>query len=739
MRIAILFAVLSQLLWMPAAWAADPNCDPNDPNALPCNFPAVTAHLYDADALADGRIFLAVATDVQNVGYYLMVLNNDGTPYAYKELPDDYAYDFKVQPNGLISYAQFTHHHSYSGGGHCIHTLLDQNLEIVEEIQLANGYFAEAHDFQLLPNGHALLFGYYVSQVDMSPLTLGGHPAAQVTGGIVQELDAERNALFQWRTWDTYDLTASPTSRAITSTWHLNAISMDVDGNIFVATPLEVKKINRQTGQILYHLGGDENEFTFAGDGADPSHMGGHSFHRIANGHVLIYDNGNRKGSRSSQVHEYRLDEENKIAELVWSYVPETSIPAWHRGNAQRLPNGNTFIGWGGASGKSIPTCSEVTPEGEVVFELYFDNPQVESYRAFRMPFPPEVEGTEVLDFELASGNTYAFADDQADTGVTIKVIERLGDGYNEVVVKRMPYAPQYPQFPGKAPRLLPLQFDITQFGIQAISAQLMFDADGLGHGDPNTLIVYYRPYVGHGLFLPLETTYNPTTDQVRAAMSGFGEFALGYPDIAEVPWAPLLNEPESLHEKNYMTPYPQQVQAERAYTVNQELPVALSWSPVGLASAYSLQVSTDADFTDLAVDEFYLTEARYAFASADPDTTYHWRVSTLNDGGFSEWSTGMFATVPPEIEVTAPNGGESLRRGSNLFIQWQDNLNEEVVVELLEGGTPVKALGTVASNGALAWEVDLTLETGDDYTIRVKSTTNETMADESDAVFTVR
>ena len=739
MRIVIRLAVLWQLLWVPSAQAADPNCDPDNPDALPCNFPSLTAHVYDADALADGYIFLAVATDVEGVGYYLMVLNNDGTTYAYKELSSDYAYDFKVQPNGLISYAQFTHHHSYSGGGHCIHALLDQNLEIVEEIQLANGYFAEAHDFQLLPNGHVLLFGYYLSQVDMSQVVLGGHPAALVTGGVVQELDADRTAVFQWRTWDAYDLIDSPTTRAITSAWHLNAISMDADGNLFVATPVEVKKISRQTGKILYHLGGDDNEFTFVGDGADPSHMGGHSFHRMANSHVLIYDNGNRKGSRSSQVHEYRLDEENKIAELVWSYVPEVSIPAWHRGNAQRLPNGNTFIGWGGASGKSIPTCSEVTPEGETVFELYFDDPQVESYRAFRMPFPAEVEGTEVLDFELATGNTYAFVDDQGDTGATIKVIERLGDGYNEVVVNRMPYAPQYPQFPGKAPRLLPLRFDISQFGIQAISAQLMLDASRLGRDDPNTLTVYYRPYVGYGLFIPLETTYNPATDQVRAAMSGFGEFVLGYPDVADIPLPPLLNEPESLHEKSYMTPYPQRVQAGREYTVNQELPISLSWNPVGLASTYSLQVSGDAEFTDLVVDEAYLTKARYVFELADPNTTCHWRVSTLNNGGFGEWSTGTFATVPPIIEVTTPNGGESFRRGTNIFIQWQDNLNEDVVVELLKGGTPLKTLGTVASNGALAWEVSLTLEPGDDYRIAIKSTTNETMADVSDAAFTVR
>ncbi len=729
MRRAIFLALLLPMLFVSLGRADE----------LPPNFPAMTAHIYDANALADGRIFLAVATEVQDVGYYLMVLNNDGTPYAYKELLNDYAYDFKVQPNGLISYAQFTHHHSYSGGGHCIHTVLDPNLEIVEEIQMANGYFAEAHDFQILPNGHALLFGYYISQVDMSQVTLGGHPAALVSGGAVQELNAERDAIFQWRTWDSYDLTNAPTTSAVTSAWHLNAISMDTDGNLFVATPVEVMKINRQTGEILYHLGGDENEFTFVGEGADPSHMGGHSFQRIANGHVLIYDNGNRRGTRSSQVHEYKLDEENKTAELVWSYVPETPIPAWHRGNAQRLPNGNTFIGWGGASGKPIPTCSEVTPDGKTVFELYFDDPQVESYRAFRLPFPAEIKGAEVMKFELIAGNTYMFADDETDTGVTIKVIDRIGDGYNEVLIGRQPYAPLYPQFPGKAPRLLPVRFTASQYGIQSITAQIMLDADRLGYDDPNTLTVYYRPYADRGLFIPLETTYNPTTGRVRAAMLGFGEFAVGYPDVEEIPLPPLLNEPESLQVKDYMTPYPQKVEPGRDYRVNQTQPINLSWSPVGLAEAYSLQVSQDAGFAALDIDEAYLTEARYAVEAAEPNTVYYWRVCTLNDSGVSDWSTSSYTTVPPAIVVTEPNGGESYRRGSNIFIRWQDNLNEDVSVNLLRAGVLVHSLGTVASNGALAWEVSLTLEPGDDYTIEVRSTTDEMMRDVSDATFTIR
>ena len=37
-------------------------------------------------------------------------------------------------------------------------------------------------------------------------------------------------------------------------------------------------------------------------------------------------------------------------AELFWKYAPDPPVDGAQRGNAQRLPDGNVFIGWGSAS-----------------------------------------------------------------------------------------------------------------------------------------------------------------------------------------------------------------------------------------------------------------------------------------------------------------------------------------------------------------------------------------------------
>jgi len=692
---------------------------------LPANFPAITTHICDSNAIGEGYIYIAVASQVEGIGYYLMILENDGTPVWYRELPDDYAYDFKLLPNGLVTYAQLLNHHSYTGGGDAVHMVMDEEFSEIDNIQMGNGYIAESHDFQLLPNGHVLLFGYYMTQVDMGKLVLDGYPNALVSGGVVQELDAERNVVFQWRTWDHYSFEdydwAGGASNPNISEFHLNTINMDVDGNLFIATPSWVKKISRQTGEIIWHLGGDENEFTFVG--VDPEqavgHFGGHAFYRLDNGNVLIYDNGTSNGERSSQVQEYKLDEENKIAELIWSYVPDPGVYGWHRGNAQRLPNGNTFIGWGGDGSNDGPACTEVTPEGEKVFELFFDDPAVESYRAFRFPLPADIKGVGVVRQFLGIGDN-KFKSGNIDTGITIRINSYTGTGYNAMGVKRYPLAPLYPTFEGRAPVVLPVRVQVGASGIITIDGRIAFDAASFNLKDPDMLTIYRRDLDGKEPFVPLETTYNPATNQLQADMTDFGEFVIGRPDLEHIALAPILTAPES------------------EGSVNETLPVALDWTPRGFVNSYNLQIATDPEFSTLVVDETDIVETPFIVETLEAGTTHYWRVSTTNEAGTSDWSQASFTTVPPMVKVTVPNGGEQWRRGIEYFIQWDDNLTEDVVIELYKGGSLLQTIDTVPSTGAYKWETDLTLEPGDDYFIQIRSTADETMADMSDTAFTI-
>jgi hypothetical protein len=137
-RMTLMIAIAVSLSGAAYAASGDVGLDPN--TGLPSDFPAMTAHTYDANAIAPGYVFLAVALNVEGVGHYLMILNNDGAPVWYKKVGHDEIYNFGVMPNGLLHYAPFIEAHSYAGGGDVIHTLMDEDFNIVEEVRPGNGY-----------------------------------------------------------------------------------------------------------------------------------------------------------------------------------------------------------------------------------------------------------------------------------------------------------------------------------------------------------------------------------------------------------------------------------------------------------------------------------------------------------------------------------------------------------------------------------------------------------------------
>jgi hypothetical protein len=694
---------------------------------LPDDFPAITT--IKTGETGEGYIFLSVSSDVEGIGYYVMMIDDRGQPFKYKKLGHpDYSYDFKVQPNGLVSYAQFLSHHTYSGGGNCIHMVLDEEMIAVDSFQLQNGYIAEAHDFQILPNGHVLAFGYYMTEMDLSDVVEGGYPNAMVSGGIIQELDQDKQVVWQWRSWDhydkeTHDFGPRGAANQTVSQFHLNTINLDRDDNILLATPSFTKKIDRKTGEILWHLGGYENEFSFVGvDSLDGvGDVTGHAFYRLENGNFLIYDNGPRKGAGTSEAHEYKLDEVNLIAEKIMTFTPDTAVGGWHRGNAQRLSNGNTLVGWGGATGSHIPTCTEFDSEGNTVLKVYFDHAIIESYRAVRFPYPPTAKYHADIE-TIALGNTYELRQgDTIDIGVKLKVTNLISAGYNELYITTHDYAPRFPQFAGRAPMVLSKRVVMDEFSINAVSGEIYFDAELFQVADPENITVYYRQYEASGAFIPLPTTYNQVTGEIKAEFYGVGEFIFTYPDIEHM-----------VHR-----PYP--VWPADHSRINYQKNVQLEWTQNGFFNSFSLQVATDSLFSDLLTDITGMRNTIYEMSLPEVNSDVYWRVKTLNDAGESRWSdTAHFAIRAPYIEVVAPNGNEVWSRGLDYFIEWEDNIDEEVVLELYNDDDKVRTIDTVESRTAFRWSIPPGLDSACNYHIRISSSLDSAIQDVSQQMFSI-
>jgi hypothetical protein len=618
--------------------------------------------------------------------------------------------------------------------------LKDPSFNPVYTNVAGNGFVADDHDFQVLPNGHALvLIADNTPVVDMSQLVPGGYPAVQPTQFIIQELDVDNNVVFQWRSLDHIPVTDSYedlTSPNLGDYIHVNSVRFDdTDGTIILScrNTSEIIKISRATGDIIWRMGGKHNQFTFTN--AVPGSTNPAAFQvqgnarRLANGNLTMFDNGYSQQTAAqynftrpySRGVEYQIDETLKTATLVWEFRHAPDIIAYDGGSVERLPGGHSILQWGNNNNASPALAmSEVDGNGSLVCDMVL--PQTGVTGNFtRVLWPLDYYYVEVMVRELLEGNTYVFTAGTNVTGVTLQPTTLVSDSYSSVIVSRQPYAPVQPRFLTKAPRVLPVCVEISGDLIYNIAGTLSFDTSIYGFTDPDNTTVYYRQTPGQGLFVALPTAYNSTTHQLQAQMSDFGEYIFGFPDVAEVPYPPRLITPAN------------------GATVNQTLPVNFFWTPKGFGEGYHIQVSTNADFSTLVLDEDGLLETRYTNFTVGVGTQYYWRVNTLNDGGLSDWSTNSFSTVPPMVQVTAPNGGEVWLRGQPAIIQWQANVAEPVALDLYKGSVFVQTLSTnVANVPAYTWQVGFALTLGNDYSIKIRSTTNPALFDFSAANFTI-
>lgn len=348
--------------------------------AVPSDFPKMNISI--SKETSKGKIFIG------NWGgtAYAMILENDGTPYFYKRFSGlDQVRDFKVQPTGTLTLR-------LQGNLNCF-VEMDSQYTVIDTLRAGNGYDTNDHECQLLPDHHYFIIARDFQHIDMSKLVSGGSPDATVLGSTVQELDKDHNVIFEWRSWDHFNITDA-VHENLTSNFidyvHMNSIAIDYDSNIVVSSRhlSEVTKINRKTGKVIWRLGGQNNQFTFINDPVGFSYQ--HDARPVPGkpDQYTIFDNGNYHNPRFSRVVEYKIDTAAMTATLVWEYRHNPDYYTFYMGNAQRLPNGNTFIDW---ANNSVPKAFEVTPSGEIVYSANFEKSLL-CYRAFRFDWESVVK-----------------------------------------------------------------------------------------------------------------------------------------------------------------------------------------------------------------------------------------------------------------------------------------------------------------------------------------------------------
>ena len=252
-------------------------------------------------------------------------------------------------------------------------------MKEIDTLRCEGTVVADYHDIQILENGNYILQAYDSIFVDMSTIVDGGQPVTWIKGILViQMFDINDELISEWNAWDHLDISQYTNlnleSNAIA--WmHGNSVEWDDNNQILVSNRAsnEILKIDLQSGEVLWHIGGPLNQFTFINDPKQGFRMQ-HDVRRLENGNISLFDNGVTHNPPISRALEYQINEEEKTAELVWEYIHPDSIVGFSMGSVQRLPNNNTLINWGSIS-NSGALITEVTIDKAIVLEIQFPNP----------------------------------------------------------------------------------------------------------------------------------------------------------------------------------------------------------------------------------------------------------------------------------------------------------------------------------------------------------------------------
>ena len=370
-------------------------------NSLMDYFPDIK--ITDSNGPEPGYFFISSKTlESASDTFFLAIFDNYGTPLFFRLMPG-LCTGFTVQSNGFLSYTF----------GDPRKVFIMDSLYCVVDTFATEGFKIDPHDFYITDNGHVLLLGNKRRTVDMSVIVEGGDPAATIRDKVVQEFDESGNLLYTWKFWEHYEITDanenSPFIDLTASTIdyaHPNGITVDSDTSFLISNRHmdEITKVDRRTGDIIWRLGGENNDFTFVDDSIHFSHQ--HSISILPNRNLLLFDNGNLHDPTFSSTVEYQLDEVNKTATLISRIRRVPDMFSDHSGCTQRLPNGNTLIGWG----PFVPSATEFFPDGSKAIEIDFSNHSF-SNPITKFPWKQIVFKTnkDTVDFGMWDGYTESY------------------------------------------------------------------------------------------------------------------------------------------------------------------------------------------------------------------------------------------------------------------------------------------------------------------------------------------
>ncbi len=348
------------------------------------------------DPYATGDIFLAPQVGPLQQGPE--IIGPRGGLIWFSPLPqDNSATDFRVQIYRGRPVLTWWQGNESAGVGVGQDIIMNSSYEVVKTISAGNGLSADLHEFELTPQGTALITAENPVYADAT--AVHGVANEVVLDSVVQEIDIPTGlVLFQWDSLDHAPLTAGYTlppnapkkkgkAPLPNGSWdpydyfHVNSVGLDRDGNLLISArnTWAVYKVNHQTGGVVWTLGGKSSSFKL---GAGASFAFQHDVRVRAAGDAILsmFDDGAGPPYVHSQSRALtlRLDLKHMTATVVRQLGHSPPLLSSYEGDDQVLPGAAQFIGWG-----EQPYFSQYNAKGKLVFDGRFVDSNI-TYRAYR-------------------------------------------------------------------------------------------------------------------------------------------------------------------------------------------------------------------------------------------------------------------------------------------------------------------------------------------------------------------
>ncbi|KAI7569267.1 hypothetical protein KC343_g2428 [Hortaea werneckii] len=208
-----------------------------------------------------------------------MILDAKGSMIWSQHFDNEFggqAYDLKVQRYKGEDYLTFwLGDDRVRGHGAGEYYMLNSSYDIVRRIKAGNGMAADLHELIITPEGNALMIIFQPFPFDVRPVgrKINDVWNQAIWDCLIQEISIDSGeVLFQWRgsehisinnTYNVLDDISVGIRNNPFDPFHFNSVQKDDDGNylISVRNPHAIFYVDKDTGRIIWTLGGKHNKF----------------------------------------------------------------------------------------------------------------------------------------------------------------------------------------------------------------------------------------------------------------------------------------------------------------------------------------------------------------------------------------------------------------------------------------------------------------------------------------------